>query len=300
MAGMRSRNKVEGGSSNGGSSSLPSFVSTSKSPSNASFGSLSSPNRRKRSRQSLFEDRIRVCVPITAIAVLFIVSFQLVLNSILSHHDGTSNKEWTDLQQQIAQLQHQISQLEQQQPILPSSNDNNPQFLPFVIRDARHLVPTQPSHEFHLFDYVDTTAPQQVHSRFSHLYHNARPLDQAPCQKYSVECYRLKILQVFRYVLEHFPQTQYYFYMEADNDLCVPMSMVRNLALTEKRYFINVGIGFSGWIMSRQFLQDFYDMYSNITIPLAPAIQKLRKDNQTAAEVEDMPEIRPDVLASYY
>ena len=69
------------------------------------------------------------------------------------------------------------------------------------------------------------------------------------------------------------------------------MSRVQSLALQEQRYFINVGIGFSGWIMSRQFLQDFLQLYKNI---------EDTNTNATITKEESPPEIRPDVLASYY
>jgi hypothetical protein len=245
------------------------------------------------------------CVPATVVAVLLIVPVQVFLNTLLYqddnqlynidlfHNTNDDNITATHLriQGQILQLQRQISQLEDHQPPFYIQDDR---FFPFVIRDARHLVPTQTSHNFHIFDYVDTTSPQQAKTRHSQLYYNAKPLQKAPCQKYSVECYRLKILQVFRHVLDNFPSARYYFYMEADNDLCVPMKMVQDLALGEERYFINVGIGFSGWIMSRQFVTDFYALYSNITIPTMGEQQAKNEP------VPEMPEVRPDVLASYY
>ena len=45
--------------------------------------------------------------------------------------------------------------------------------------------------------------------------------------------------------------------MESDNDLCVSMKKLTELATKYQRYFISVGVGASGWIMSRQFLMDF-------------------------------------------
>jgi hypothetical protein len=211
-------------------------------------------------------------------------------------------------------------------------------FFPIMIRDAHHLVPTQSSPDFHIFDYVDLSAMKQARTRHSQLYHNAQWIHKSPCQAYSLSCYRRKIIQVFDYVLQNFPKVEYYFYMEADNDLCVPMSMVQALALREQRYFINVGIGFSGWIMSRQFMDDFLTLYRNITFPTPPpsplsmSFQKVGIDasvhhdptsnldgpdlsinNDTTItntssstsstggnDVVEGPEIRPDVLASYY
>ena len=129
---------------------------------------------------------------------------------------------------------------------------------------------------------------------------------EAPCQKYSIECYAQKILQVFSYVLREFPSVEYYFYVEADNDLCVPMTMVKDLALKEKRYFINTGIGFSGWIMSREFLADFIELYSNAAREVEQEASKSKievsSDSTTDANATTTTtqEIRPDVLASYY
>jgi hypothetical protein len=242
---------------------------------------------------------------ISAFAVMF--SLHLVLNhslvSWLHYYNNNSdvyNSNLTAvLKSQMDTLQRQLSSIEAKLPIYHEDE----RFFPMMIRDARHLVPTQSSLDFHIFDYVDLSSMQQGQARHSQLFHNAHFIDQSPCQVYSVLCYRHKIIQVFDYVLRHFPQVQYYFYMEADNDLCVPMSTIQALALQEQRYFINVGIGFSGWIMSRSFMEDFLSLYRNITFPSTNTTSA-----STAADVfpttvnkkPEQPEIRPDVLASYY
>jgi len=237
----------------------------------------------------------------------------------------------TKLQQQINNLQSEITTLESKS----QKYADDPRFFPFVIRDSRHLTPVQIDPDFHVFDYVDLTQAMQPKSKHSQLLHNARLVvdevvdakrlnatlrsalrrkassyaekHEAPCQKYSIECYRQKVLQVFSYILREFPSVEYYFYVEADNDLCVPMTMVRDLALKEKRYFINTGIGFSGWIMSREFLGDFIELYENATLDAEEsekkATTKSTGTNDTRAKAKDPPpppEIRPDVLASYY
>ncbi|OEU10740.1 hypothetical protein FRACYDRAFT_246551 [Fragilariopsis cylindrus CCMP1102] len=227
------------------------------------------------------------------------------------------------LQQQMDNMRSEISNLESKS--MKYVDDSR--FFPFVIRDSRHLTPTQINHDFHIFDYVDLTQAKQPKSKHSQLFHNARLVvddilenyrsnltgsqkkkavsavepNEAPCQYYSVKCYRQKILQVFSYVLRKFPNVEYYFYIEADNDLCVPMTMVKDLALTEKRYFINTGIGFSGWIMSRSFLTDFIRLYGNTTLdgPVTKIINSTTKIGETEI-IKEEPEIRPDVLASYY
>ena len=244
--------------------------------------------------------------------------------------DGTS---LTKLQQQINNLQSEITALESKS----QKYADDPRFFPFVIRDSRHLTPVQIDPDFHVFDYVDLTQAMQPKSKHSQLLHNARlvvdeVLDakrsnatlsyaqrlkvshyaekhEAPCQAYSIECYRHKVLQVFSYILREFPSVEYYFYVESDNDLCVPMTMVRDLALKEKRYFINTGIGFSGWIMSREFLGDFIELYGNATLDAEESAEKATTKSTgkngagAAVNAKDSPpppEIRPDVLASYY
>ena len=69
-----------------------------------------------------------------------------------------------------------------------------------------------------------------------------------------------KIFQVFEMAMEA-TNANHFFFMESDNDLCVPLKNIRQLALTEHHYFLATGIGFSGWIMSRQFILDFLQEY---------------------------------------
>ncbi|KAG7347416.1 hypothetical protein IV203_016121 [Nitzschia inconspicua] len=299
----------------GDTSQQPSLPTTATpSPTN-----LSTTNkRRRRPRPPSFEyqsccgDRTS-CVAFFAATVALVATLQLFLNARI--HNAINNdlvttpltssdiqsfsNMTTALQQQIDQLQRQISSLEAKQAIYQEDD----RFFPFLIRDSRHLVPTQSSQDFHIFDYVDLSAVKQGKARHSQLFHNAHVLGNAPCQVYSVECYRHKILQVFDHVLKQFPHVDYYFYMEADNDLCVPMNTVQTLALQEERYFINIGIGFSGWIMSRTFMHDFLILYKNITFP--PILNHSNDkaagtDTNMTADEPAQPEIRPDVLASYY
>eukprot|EP00536_Pseudo-nitzschia_multiseries_P017029 jgi/Psemu1/49023/gm1.49023_g len=242
---------------------------------------------------------------------------------------NNNNNNLSVLEAEIQNLRSQIRALESKS----QKYVDDPRFFPFVIRDSRHLTPVQIDPDFHVFDYVDLTKAIQPRSMHSQLLHNARIVVdedlearrggngngngttrppqtaqerararivsekyEAPCQKYSLECYRQKVLQVFSYVLREFPSVEYYFYAEADNDLCVPMTMVKDLALTEKRYFINTGIGFSGWIMSREFMGDFLRLYGNETLD-KPVVTTKPGTNEVVME---KPEIRPDVLASYY
>ena len=204
--------------------------------------------------------------------------------------NSTTTTSSSSFQRQIVDIKRRIENLESKSNIyVEGYNDQNEfvgKFFPFVIRDSRHLVPTQTSSEFHIFDYVDITSAKQTRAKNSQLFHNANLLFDAPCQKYTISCYRSKIIQVFEYVLTNFPTVEYYFYVEADNDLCVPMSQVRDLALTERRYFINTGIGFSGWIMSREFMTEFLELYKKVS----------SKSNPNPVQEE----LRPDVIASYF
>jgi len=182
-------------------------------------------------------------------------------------------------------------------------------FVPFTIRDAQRTVPTQISHGFEVFDFIDIFATNGDQNQtkmlaaasaensatedyYAHvatrarLFRNGKPLPEAKhheendCLGYSKRCYRSKLLKVIRYLLslqrihkgengnendyDNDHTEYYYFYMEADNDLCVPLSEIRDLAFKYQRYFVATGIGASGWIMSHSFLEDFFFFWSNI------------------------------------
>ena len=134
-------------------------------------------------------------------------------------------------------------------------------------------------------DQVSTTRATTFHNGY------ALPASfQARCQTYSLKCYRMKIAAVFEYLLktknrptsstpnnQHVKKTSlrmpgtiqdsvtqnttYFFYMEPDNNLCVPLTEIRRLAYKYRRYFISTGVGFSGYIMSRTFVEDFVKRY---------------------------------------
>ena len=136
---------------------------------------------------------------------------------------------------------------------------------PFTIRDSRRLVPTQIPFGFHVFDYVDVHSRDQLQTDASKLFLDGKliPDEPAPCQKYQLACYKEKVLQVFDIVLNT-SESKFFFYMEADNDLCVSLEYIQNLAVRHNRYFITAGVGFSGWIMSRQFMLDFLNEYNKV------------------------------------
>jgi hypothetical protein len=79
------------------------------------------------------------------------------------------------------------------------------------------------------------------------LFQNAKQQAPAPFQKYDLLCCKAKIIQVFELVLQQNPMTEYFFYMEANNDLCTTLTEIWRLAYEYQRWFITTGIGFAGW-----------------------------------------------------
>jgi hypothetical protein len=224
------------------------------------------------SRQ-LHKQRSRTVIPkailffLTAVAV---VCLQGLINVIFFlHWQYGQQREQEQLEAQLrVEIYHLQKDIDEYQyhKLSPQSHryQDDGDFVAFTIRDARRLVPNPPiATGFHLFDYKDITSDSlpQNSSKNSLLFYNARLLGLAPCQSYDLKCYRKKILQVFHYMMEQSNAT-YFFFMEADNDLCVPLSYIRNLTYHYQRYFISTGIGFSGWIMRRDFLQEFIHAYT--------------------------------------
>jgi hypothetical protein len=48
-------------------------------------------------------------------------------------------------------------------------------------------------------------------------------------KNYLIRCYKAKMLQIFHYVANH-TQSQYLFYVESDNTLCVPLPELERIA----------------------------------------------------------------------
>jgi hypothetical protein len=142
----------------------------------------------------------------------------------------------------------------------------------FTMRDARRLAPNQLPEGIHIFDYVDIYAMQQSSSKQHALFLDGENVGIANCQKYNLECYKHKILQVFLEALNA-TKANYFFYMEADNDLCVPFQKIHDFALKHQRYFVSCGVGTSGWIMSRQFMIDFVARYGSNNRLLGPDVE---------------------------
>jgi hypothetical protein len=85
----------------------------------------------------------------------------------------------------------------------PVNTHADPQFYPFVIRDSsRRLADIQVDQGVHAYDNLDASQSDQFSSKQHSLYLGGHKLAPAPCQVYGVKCYRLKILQTFRTVLE--------------------------------------------------------------------------------------------------
>jgi len=59
-----------------------------------------------------------------------------------------------------------------------------------------------------------------------------------PCSMYDVGCYASKPTQIFSHALRTQQHTQYFFYVEADNELCVPVSQLEEIAHKHKSYSI--------------------------------------------------------------
>jgi hypothetical protein len=227
------------------------------------------------------------------VAVLGVI--QWTLNVVLfqamdQHNDEASSLSKPSLAAQIATLERQLYQWQQQTQLY--SDDGN--FYPFSIRDSRRLVPTQLPPGFHVWDYVDINTQNQQRTKRAALFHNAKQQAPAPCQKYDLLCYKSKIIQVFELVLQQNPTTEYFFYMEADNELCSTLTEIRRLAYEYQRYFITTGIGFSGWIMQRAFMLDFVQLLKDFV----PPIPKDRND--ILSQQGPHPSEGPDPIAAEY
>lgn len=203
-------------------------------------------------------------------------SIQTILHYLLfPHNTPATPTRSSDLEQQRiakqASLQTQLSALQAQVQSIQASTQTfsktNLDFYPFSIRDSRRLVPTQLDAQFHIWDYVDISSQNQQATKHASLFLDGHFQAPAVCQKYDLYCYKEKIQQVFSLVLQQNPHTQYFFYMEADNELCVSMQSIQDLALESQRYFITTGIGFSGWIMRRDFVVDFLQLLHDFVPP---------------------------------
>ena len=150
-------------------------------------------------------------VVLIASITIGLLVFQVLINLIIYSHLTSSSLAHLDqasreaIQADIDQLQEDIhslqDQLQQQQH--PSYYQEDGNFLAFMIRDSKRVVPTQPPIGFHIFDYIDPAASPDSYDNphipsKTKLYHNAHFVENAKCASYNVICYKQKILQVFQ------------------------------------------------------------------------------------------------------
>jgi hypothetical protein len=193
--------------------------------------------------------RHRLTLPPTLVLYLIVAAIVMTCCNVIGYLRSTS-----DLNYHVSESNRMLTENR------PRTQVTQNELFAFTIRDSVRLTPNQLPRQMHIFDYVDVNSPNQVSEKQS-LFIDAREIAPAPCGAYSVECYKQKVIQSFRAALS-FSGAPYFFYMEADNDLCVPLEEIRDLAYREARYFIGSGVGASGWIMSRAFVRDFAKAYS--------------------------------------
>ena len=218
------------------------------------------------------------------VGMLQILSFELHLsnsNSAAGRMDQLVIQNMTQqLQSQQSLIQTLQQQLEEQSQHIHHLEEASTKtkkehgfddFVPFLIRDSRRLSDSPAMDSgFYIYDYVDVDQSNQQTSVNQKLYFNGHLIGNAPCQDYHVKCYKQKLLQVLQHVLLNFPNVEYLFYMESDNQLCLSLSEMRALALQQERYFVATGVGFSGLLFSRDCLVDFYEHYRQRNAPASP------------------------------
>lgn len=156
-----------------------------------------------------------------------------------------------------------LASLQQSNVNVNNNKGNENVLFAFTIRDAHRMVPVEPPQGIHIYDYVDVYHSEQVGKK-AQLYLDGHSVAQnPPCGAYSLECYRDKLLQILPHAL-NVSQAEYFFYMESDNTLCVPLQEIEELTLRHQKYFLGTGVGASGWLMQRQFVQDFIIEYERM------------------------------------
>jgi hypothetical protein len=142
-----------------------------------------------------------------------------------------------------------------------------PRLYAFVLRDALRPAPGQPAVGLHVYDYINVAKGhmKETSTRFQ-LYTDGHWQAEAPCHVYDAFCYNLKFVQTWSLALAVAPPTvDYFFYVEADNDVCMGVDALEALSVQEGRYFLGTGIGASGWLVHRSFVQDL--LHAMITNP---------------------------------
>lgn len=83
-----------------------------------------------------------------------------------------------------------------------------------------------------------------------------------PCKEYSHNCYKKKLILLFKMViLNPVHQETYFMYIESDNRLCVNLNVIDNLTTLHKPTLMLTGMGASGWVFNRVFARRFLNVY---------------------------------------
>lgn len=91
-----------------------------------------------------------------------------------------------------------------------------------------------------------------------------------PCREYSHNCYKKKLLHLFKTVfLNSAYSNSHFMYIESDNRLCLDITILENLTKIHNPTLMLTGMGASGWIFNRVFARAFVKNYekSSSTCP---------------------------------
>ena len=228
---------------------------------------ISPKNRRSKFGDSSFGRGFLSKFIFLVILVVFVCNMIIYFHAV-HYHDIHNNNNQRSMElspyQELISFGQSSSWGILQEDRYPQRQSSPPQLdklYAFTIRDSKRPPPHQPPIGMHIFDYVDVYKENSQHmSTNQKLYLDGylvgKNEGEIPCHNYTGECYHQKIIQTFTAALEASNNVPYLFYMESDNELCIPLMDIQTLAVRENRYFIGTGIGASGWIMSKQFVQD--------------------------------------------
>ena len=77
------------------------------------------------------------------------------------------------------------------------------------------------------------------------------------CWEYSRFCHQHKLLLALRHLQSLPPVYEYFFLVDADNIFCVSLDVISQLAYAYRPYLLMTGMGTSGWLFDRAFLQNY-------------------------------------------
>jgi hypothetical protein len=147
-------------------------------------------------------------------------------------------------------------------------DEQNTNVCTFTIRDSLrvHDVVYQPGQR--ILDFVDVQkAGLQGDGRLAQsMFDSGERIATAPCHEYSGACYKQKLMQAFWHMLRAHGECTHFFYVEADNTMCVrPSSLNEIVKKHPGRTLILTGIGASGWLMHRAWTKQFLVLYKSHT-----------------------------------